>query len=254
MNIKNKTPDSLSISPAPDSAVSWLTRKNTEKTAVADRSLLDNELYLAHPYRVGHQYPKRRNYTGEHWFSNTGTHVWFESLFERQALLWLDFTSDIVAIATQPMRMDFANGLHHIPDSIALHSDHRQVVYDVKPASLITDKVRAQFDETANVCDQVGWGYEIISSFGHIAQGNLAWLSNFRQHHFAPPAEARTQLLEALDSPLPLGEAAESMKTDRSNAAAGWLYHLAWVGDVKLDLSTPFSNSTLVRKATSCEL
>lgn len=250
-NIALQTPSDLD---APASAVSWRITKNDEVTAIADQGLLDKELYLAHPYRIGHQYPKRRNYTGEHWFSNTGTHVWFESLFERQALLWLDFTSDVVAIATQPMRMDFANGLHHIPDIMALHSDHRQVVYDVKPASLITPKVRAQFDETANVCDQVGWDYEIISSFGHIAEGNLAWLSNFRQHHFAPPVEARAQLMEALNAPLPLGKAAESLRSDRSHAAVGWLYHLAWIGAVKLDLSTPFSNSTLIRKATSCAL
>lgn len=236
------------------SAVHWMNHKNEEVAALANRSILAKELYLARPYRVGHQYPKKRNYTGEHWFSNTGTHVWFESLFERQALLWLDFTSDVVAVATQPMRMDFANGMHHIPDIIALHSDYRQIVYDVKPASLINAKVRAQFNETANVCDQVGWGYEIISSFGHIAQGNLAWLSNFRQHHYAPPAEARTQLLEALETPRPLGKASESMRSERPHAAVGWLYHLAWIGDVKLDLSVPFSNSTLVRKATPCAL
>ena len=244
----------LDADEALDSVILWRNRNNKDFSAIAGPELLDQELYLTAPFRIGHQYPKRRNYTGEHWFSNTGTHVWYESLFERQSMLWLDFTCDIVAIATQPMRMNFANGRHHFPDIIALHADSRQVVYDVRPASLITAKTQAQFDETAKVCRQVGWDYEIISSFGSMAQGNLSWLSNFRQTHYAPPAEARSRLLAALGSPLPLSVAAASMAADRPTASAGWLYHLAWVGEVALDLSAPISNATLVRKASSCEL
>jgi hypothetical protein len=234
--------------------VKWRASKNDERSAPVSPELLDKEIYLAHPFRVGHQYPKRRNYTGEHWFSNTSTHVWFESLFERQALLWLDFTSDIVAISTQPMRMNFASGLHHIPDIFALHSDYRQIVYDVKPARLITATVRTQFDATREVCEQVGWGYEVISSFDGMAAGNLTWLANFRQTHFTPPSDARTSLINALAEPLPSADAVEVLRSDYATVAAarGWLYHLAWAGEVSLDLATPFSDSTLVSKAPSC--
>jgi hypothetical protein len=230
--------------------LNWVTRNGKKRTELAELARLNDELYLARPFRVSHQYPKRRHYAGENWFANTGKHVWHESLFERKAMLWLDFSCDIVAIASQPMRMDFANGLTHVPDLIALHSDHRQVVYDVKPAELITPTVMEQFAETARACAAVGWGYEVISSFDRVTAANLTWLSNFRQDHYQPPEEARTQLLAALETSLSLEQAAESIRVGLPGARKGWIYHLLWVGEVHLDLSAaPITNSTLIRKA-----
>lgn len=228
----------------------WVTPAGAKRSRLAERARLNDELYLARPFRVSHQYPKRRPYSGQNWFSNTGTHVWHESLFERLAMLWLDFHEDIVAIASQPMQMDFANGLHHVPDLIALHSDHRQVVYDIKPAELISATAQEQFDETARVCAGVGWQYEVISSFDAVTRANLAWLSNFRQNHYEPPEQVRTQLLRTLTTAMSLQEAADSIQEGPPNAHKAWIYHLAWLGEIQLDLaSSPFCNATLIRKA-----
>lgn len=230
--------------------LSWLDKTGAEHTAIAGPSRLSDALYFASPYRKAHQYPKRRHYTGEHWFSNTGTHVWYESLFERQAMLWLDFSHTIVAISSQPMQMLLGNGTKHVPDLIALHSSHRQVVYDIKPPELVTADAREQFKETARVCQAVGWGYEVLSSFEPVTRRNLNWLSNFRQNRFAPPAEARARLMDALVGPLALEQAAAAMKAEVPNVAKAWLYHLVWLGQVRLDLTQALSNTTLVRKAS----
>jgi hypothetical protein len=230
-------------------AIQWRTHTDVLRQGRAERARLDDELYLAPPTRESHQYPKRRHYSGETWFSNTARHVWHESLFERRALLWLDFTYDIVEMASQPMRMNFANGNHHYPDLLAMHSDGRQVVYDVRPLELIDAKAQRQFDDTDVLCKAVGWGYEIISEFDASTKWNMAWLSNFRQNHFAPPAEATAQLFTALASPCPLQEAADAMQVGTPRARKGWLYHLAWLGDVLFDLTIPLSDSTFVRKA-----
>lgn len=228
----------------------WVTPNGKRRTELAVRARMDDEFYLARPFRVSHQYPKRRHYAGENWFANTGTHVWHESLFERKAMLWLDFNFDIVAIASQPMRMDFANGLTHVPDLIALHADHTQVVYDVKPAELITPTVVEQFAETARVCASIGWGFEVISSFHPVTEVNLTWLSNFRQNHYVPPTAARTQLMHALETPLSLQEAADAIQAGTPRARKAWIYHLVWMGEIHLDLSAaPITNSTLIRKA-----
>lgn len=241
----------MTISPfdTEPNVLSWLTPTGTLRVGPADQRRLNDELYLAPPMRKSRQYPKRRHYAGENWFSNTGQHVWHESLFERHSLLWLDFHHDIVAIASQPMRMDFDSGLHHFPDLLALHADGHQVVYDIKPAELISAKARRQFDATAEICKAVGWGYEIISGFDRVTSVNLSWLSNFRQNHYAPPRAARELLLAALSEPLPLAEAATAFRTGTRNAHKGWLYHLAWVGDLIFDLTRPITNTTLIRKA-----
>jgi hypothetical protein len=220
----------------------------------ATRALLSHDLYLARPNRVGNHYKGQRNYHGHTWFSNTQSLVWHESLFERQALLWLDFTYDIVAVSAQPMKLTFANGREHTPDFMALHSDQRQVVYDVKPAKRITAKYVEQFAETAKVCADVGWGYEVISEFDPIFLGNLLWMSNFRHHNFAPPPEARARLLAALNPSSTIRVAATALSEDYFPAAMGWIQHLAWLGDILFDHTVPLSSTTTLWKAPLCEL
>lgn len=236
-----------------EASVSWLpfdAHSDDDKRAEApSRALLDAELYRARSQRTGNRYPGQRNYHGFHWFSNSGDYVWTESLFERRALLWLDFTMDIVAIASQPMLMTFADGTRHFPDFVALHSDHRQVVYNVKPLKYVNDKVTTQFTNATELCQAIGWEHQVISAFDPVVLSNLEWLSNFRQHCFAPSADAREQLLETLTTPRPLHAAAASMTHTTWNATMPAMYHLAWTGEVQLDLTIPLSNNSLVEKA-----
>lgn len=243
----NLTPTRIAVGTRP--AVAWRTREGSTYSAVPTPALLDEGLYLAGRSRVGNNYQWRRNYAGVNWFSSCGTHVEYESMFERLALLWLDFSSDIVAIAAQPMLMLFEDETHHYPDFIALHADHRQVVYDVKPAALVTDKARKQFDNTAALCRRVGWDYHVLTGTEPVLEANLNWLAQFRQPVFAPPTDARQRLLAAVSDPIPLAEAAAAMQHPTPTAARASIYHLAWIHEIQLDLTRPLSNQTLIRKA-----
>ena len=226
--------------------VSWLDPRGNLQTRHPTPALLSEDIYTAQKLRTGSRYRQQRNYHGLNWFANTTTHVWYESMFERQALLWLDFNKDIVAIAAQPMRMDFTDGSYHFPDFLALHSDHKQVVYDVKPLDLLLSKAKAQFAKTAELCKTVGWGFEVFAGIDKVTRDNLDWLSNFRQPYFSPPPAARARLAEALlDSTLTMRDAADALGLERTTRLPA-LYHLAWMGDILLDLTTPLSKSTLI--------
>lgn len=231
------------------SAVHWLDQTGTLRTARPSVGLLDRELYLAPPIRKGNRYQGRRNYHGRNWVSATAGHVWHESMYERYALLDLDFRHDLIAIASQPMRLTLSNGDSHVPDFIALHADYRQVVYDVKPAARVTAKAQRQFDLTAELCARVGWGYEVFSEATPLVRTNVEWLANFRHHRFRPPPQALANLTEKLTSPLTVREGAAAMRLPNWNGGVGAIYHLAWVGELTLDLTQHLSYNTPIRKA-----
>ena len=235
--------------PAATALVGWTDAKDAVHAQVPSRSLLDAEIYNASPARVGNRYPGQRNYHGLNWFSNTGSQLWHESLTERSALLWLDFVNDIVAIAAQPMKMTFADGSIHYPDFIALHSDMRQVVYNVKPAKFITAAVQTQFDNASRICEMAGWTHEVVPTFDPVYIRNIEWLANYRQPHSTPDDTVRHQLLDSLVAPLPVGELAQRLTLAPRNTARTAVYNLAWYGDIQLDLTTPLSDQSLVRKA-----
>lgn len=231
--------------------VDWFDSRGKPHTAVAGPSLLDDELYLARPRRTGNRYARQRNYHGLTWVASTAAHVWHESLLERYSLLSVDFNSDIVAVASQPMKMTFPDGTEHYPDFIVLQSNYRQVVYDVKPAHKIRDKVRRQFENTAAACKAVGWGYQVLSDLDPTVRSNIEHLALFRQHYFSPSPGARSRLMDALTEPMTLREAAAAMRHELPNGALGALKHLAWTGELALDLTTPLSKQSLIRKAPS---
>jgi hypothetical protein len=215
---------------------------------VADGKLLDRELYLNAPCREGNRYPRQLNYHGHYHFAGTGKHVWFESLLESRMLMHLDREFDIVAIASQPMELTFADGSIHFPDFIALHANGRQVVYDVKPLERIDEKVTEQFDKTRALCETVGWGYEVLTGLPDQVQTNLTWLSYFNHPAFHPGQEAVERLVALLAaSTVTVGEAASALELGSLARGRSALYNLAWSRIVTFDMAVPLSDSTLVK-------
>ena len=247
MTMKKKTPVLYSTDSTALCEVLWIAADGNSRDAIATPRLLGEELYLAKKIRTGNRYPKQRNYHGHNWFGNTQQQIWFESLFERHALLWLDHTRDIVAIACQPMMMTFGDGTEHVPDFVALLSDHSQIVYDVKPSRLVP-KAQAQFDKTAALCRTVGWGFEVLSDLPRQLHINLDWIASFRHPRFAAEPDATQVLLDALHTPLPLDEVAALLPALFGKPA---IYHLVWMGQLHLNLNSLLSNSTLVSKGTA---
>lgn len=72
------------------------------------------------PIRRFFAWPGKRNYEGVWWSSTVRAHVPFESLLERQYLMWADFEPEIVAVAAQPLALLWPRGTaghkNHVPD------------------------------------------------------------------------------------------------------------------------------------------
>lgn len=230
--------------------VGWLNSNQKWVEAPASTELLNKELYLTLPARQGNRYPRQRNYHGLYFFSQTQRHIWFESNIEASRLASLDMTQRIVAIASQPMRITFAGGSIHFPDFIALHSNHRQVLYDVKPKDRLTPEVLTQFAQTKAVCDLVGWGYEVLTELDPVERVNLEWLSQFKHHGFYPDQAALDRLLDALTAPMSVNAAAVALGMESLARARSALFHLLWVGTLTIDTSVRLTQNSLVEKGT----
>ncbi|EAR26123.1 hypothetical protein A20C1_09589 [marine actinobacterium PHSC20C1] len=230
--------------------VGWLDTNNTWVEAPASTALLGKELYLTLPSRKGNRYPRQRNYHGLYFFSQTKRHVWFESNTEASRLASLDMTQKIRAIASQPMLITFADGVVHFPDFIALHSDHRQILYDVKPSDRVTPEVITQFARTKAVCDLVGWGYEVLTELEPVERTNLEWLAQFKHDGFYPEQSALDRLLDALTAPMTVQDAASALGMDSLAHARSALFHLLWGGTLTVDTSVRLTSSSLIEKGT----
>lgn len=236
----------------PPAVIDWIDANGAKARSQPLPALLDKELYLARPIRKGGRYRGQRNYHGQHWFAPTGELLWFESMFERSALIRLEFTCDIVALTTQPMKIKLPDGKLRYPDFLALHADGRQVVYDVKPTALITEKVLAQFRATQLICAQVGWEYEVIENCDEVLLANIETLADFRQNYFAPDLATTRRILNALERPLSVADTAEAAGLPTWSAGMAAVYHLAWLGQLTINLTIPLSTRSTVERTPTC--
>ena len=213
----------------------------------ADHRLLNEELYRAHAARVPKRYHGQRSRHGLYYFSGTSAHVWHESGLEATTLRWLDMSEPIVAIASQPMTLIFADGSKHVPDYMALLADYRQVVYDVKPRRFMNEKALQQFARTLEVCEHVGWEYEVHSDVTPQFQVNIRWLSAFKHTNFYPGEDVAARAFTAsITVPLTVRDAAEILCPGDLARGRSAMYHLVWIGVLSLDLEQPFSDATIV--------
>src|SRR5690625_5889385 len=107
--------------------VSWNDVERGPQSMPIGPACLDVGIERALPIRRGHSYQHRRNYEGHYWCAGTGRHVWYESMTEYTALMHLDHTERLSAVATQPVCLYFADGSRHYPDFFALHESGEKV-------------------------------------------------------------------------------------------------------------------------------
>ncbi|MGZ0712305.1 TnsA-like heteromeric transposase endonuclease subunit (plasmid) [Coraliomargarita sp. W4R53] len=225
---------------------SWL-RGDKLTTAPLDADLLSAGLYDTDPIRKGNAYPRQRNYHGFYWMASTTTHVWHESLLERSALMWLDHTADVVAVASQPMKLVDEHGVTHYPDILTLDARGIQTVYDVKPHARINDKAHAQFEWTRDICETVGWDYRILTELPVQYHVNLTWLAQFRQPGHHPGADAEQEFLAHVTPEWTIADAVASMTAPSTPRARSHVFHLLWTGALSVDMNARLSDRTPIR-------
>ena len=174
------------------------------------------------------------NYPGLWWFSTTREHVGYESWSERDHLIALDADPAVVGVASQPFRLHWGDGRHHVPDYFVRLSDGTATVLDVRADDRISDADAELFDRSEQACRSLGWAYRRAGVADPVVTANLRWLSGYRHPRVYRPAVAAA--LEAVfDSARPLmtgvrpvGEAIMVLPV---------LFHLLWPRRLGVDLS-----------------
>jgi hypothetical protein len=203
------------------------------------------------PIRRFFAWPGKRNYEGLWWSSTVRAHVPFESLLEREYLMWADFDPDIVAIAAQPLALLWPRGRadhkNHVPDFFVRLSNGDRLV-DVRHPHRVDDAA-AQFHLTRHVCAEVGWQYAVFTGLDAVTEQNVRWLAGYRQDRCAPTDDAFNAITNCFAQPLPLGlgahRVARSTGVPKDMALANVL-HLLWRRQLSANLRSPLSLETQV--------
>ncbi|MCH8565211.1 TnsA-like heteromeric transposase endonuclease subunit [Nesterenkonia sp. LB17] len=202
------------------------------------------------PIREFFAWQGKRNYEGLWWSSTTKRHTGFESLLERQYLLTADHDQGVVGIASQPLALLWpkvtldSNGRrlrNHVPDFFARLSNGDGRLVDVRRP----DKAEAhQFMLTRELCDEIGWEYELFTGLDEQIAKTLTWLGGYRMDRYAPSQVLSEFLLDAFcpTTSLRVGiaRAMRSSGLAREIVQAG-AFHLIFSGSLVVDLTEPLS-------------
>jgi hypothetical protein len=205
------------------------------------------------PIRQFFAWPGKRNYEGVWWSSTNRGHVAFESLLEREYLLTADAAVEVVAVAAQPLALLWPHGTigqrNHVPDFfVRLESGDGRLV-DVRAPDRVA-KNATQFAMTRQVCDEIGWQYEVFTGLPRTRWHNLRWLAGYRHDRHAPGGDTAGAIREGFATPVTLGTGLR-----RTSASTGLpldvvtanVLHLLWRQQLVVDLSTPLSMTSEVR-------
>ncbi|WP_017207156.1 TnsA-like heteromeric transposase endonuclease subunit [Mycobacteroides abscessus] len=199
------------------------------------------------PVREFPSFRGQRNFSGLWWLVSTGEHVGHESWLERDQLMLLDASPDVVGVASQPFRFHWNDGTSHVPDYFARYSDGSALVIDVRLDDQIRPSDARKFARSEITCEQVGWEYQRVGSVDPVLLANMRWLSGYR-HPRVLRAGIATELISVFSATSPLLHGVRQVGDPIHVLPV--LYHLLWHGRLVADFcSEPLSESTMITAA-----
>lgn len=170
-----------------------------------------------------------------HAFSmTTGDELTLESGLEHQLMMMLDRDKGVSWLVAQPFLLRWSPKKAHYPDLLSVGVDGAVTVWDVRPAELQDIDFNWKVEKTAEACTARGWRHRVFPGLSRVEEVNLRWLSMARrQQPWMPAAQARLRELTE-GGQVTLGEVAA---IDHEGYLLSTLWHLAWRGDLELDLA-----------------
>lgn len=198
--------------------------------------------------RTPKSWKHKKNYTGQYWAATTGGHVWFESLYERIALMQLDRDPRVAAISSQPMWIYWTGTARsHVPDFFVRFRDGSAAVVDVKPMARIEPDDAEAFDWTSILCRELGWDYYVVHDVSESEGRNLRFLSGYRYERWRDSASIEIVHSHAGESSR-LSEWA-SLLEGVAPQPLGAVYSALWWRDLVFDASRHLSLTTVAKAA-----
>lgn len=187
---------------------------------------------------------KRRHMSGLYYWPPTEQHVGYESQAEREALMWLEFEHNAVEVYSRPFILVFGRSLRnaakvqsHTPGFFAIDSDGAGWVIDVPRTHRKEGRERTEFALTAQLLDQIGWGYDLFTGYDEIRTANLRWIRRARLNRCAPSPEARERILRTATSPIPRSELAKAANLAAPQTGLVWIDYLTFHRELTFDMS-----------------
>lgn len=204
----------------------------------------------ARPVREFPSYIGQRSFPGLWWSSTMQDLVGFESWLERDQVMMLDFSRQVVAFSSQPFWLTWPEGAkkrRHAPDYFARLADGTGLVIDVRADDDIEPRDAEAFAVAEQACKSVGWAYQRAGALDPVLATNLRWLSDYKHPRTLNPAHASI-LMEAFAQPAPLMEAVAAVGDPIAVLPSA--FHMLWSGRLHSDLASgPLSGSILVTAA-----
>lgn len=123
--------------------------------------------------------------------------IWWESLLERDYMLFLEHDADVVGYCEQPLRIHVRlEGKHrrYTPD-LLIERKHKRQIVEVKPAAkLLTGRYDALFSAASTVCREHGYEFVVATDAQIRVEPRLSNLKLFWRYA-RTPLQPRHQLL-----------------------------------------------------------
>lgn len=195
-------------------------------------------------------YRGQRNWPGLWWSATMGGHVGYESWLERDHAMLLDFDCEVTAFASQPFWLLFhaedGSARSHAPDFFARRRDGTAVVVDCRPDDRIRARDVETFAATARACELAGWDYQRVGAPEPALVENVRWMAGYRQPRFMQ-ATIAIELLTVFADRVRLLEGVEAV--GQPLVVLPVLFHLLWLGQLRMGLSRPVSDESMVWSA-----
>ena len=138
---------------------------------------------------------------------------------------------------------------NHVPDFFVRLASGDGRLVDVRAANRVA-KNAAQFAMTRQVCDEIGWQYEVFTGLPRVRSQNLRWLAGYRHDRHAPGGDTAGAIRECFAAPVTLRTGLRRASTSTglpSDVVTAHVLHLLWRQQLVVDLSTPLSMTSEVR-------
>lgn len=202
------------------------------------------------PVRNFPAYPGQKNTPGLYWSATDSRLLGYESYLEATWMTLLDFDPQVTAMAAQPFEIraqTLGTVFKHVPDLFARRSDGRGQVVDVKnPQQLEDPAVLRQAEITRDVCEEIGFIYDLVGAPDPMLWRNVRWLAGYRRPMTLPEGLIE-RILTLATAPVHFGSLTDAF--DVPELARTAALRACWFGQLTFDLFAPLRDTTLVRAA-----
>jgi len=179
-------------------------------------------------------------------------HISLESGLEHDLLRKVDREPGVLRIVAQPFRLSWLAvpplnaPKRHTPDLLTVHVDGEVTVWDARAADDIDEDFRMKAELTRRACLAVGWNYQLFLGLEEVERLNFLWLHGYRRRpEWAASFEDRICSEATIDGAT-LGDLFSLDAGTGELISTVW--HLVWRGDILVDLLSPITHQTRVRR------